>query len=78
MARTWTATIKVGREVIDATPSRSDLLSDQTVSAVREAAMFLDGRTDVRVVLWKTTQAGTREDRSFGVWMDQGKVRYQR
>jgi len=76
MARTWTATIKVGRETIEATPSRSDLLADQTVSAVREAALFVDGRSDVRVVLWKTTKAGTREDRSFGVWMESGKIRY--
>lgn len=82
--RTWTAGIVVRDKgqvrSIEATPSRYDLLRDQTISAVDEAIPFLSDTADVHVVLFKTTKArGTEEDRSFYVRRDRdGLVRYAR
>lgn len=80
MTRTWTAKIQIGREIIDATLSGSDLLADQTMSAVREAALFVDESTEaVHVELWKSTKAhGVVRDRVFFVYRDRkGVVRFQ-
>lgn len=80
--RRWTAVIRVrdGRDVVDipATDSEYDLLRDQTVTAVREAAPLVTDLSHVEVILFKTTDArGTERDRSFSVFRDRrGELRY--
>jgi hypothetical protein len=80
--RTWTATIDIeqfgGIATLDASVSEYDLLRDQTNVAVREAAMFLDDDSTIRVNIFKRTHArGIEHDRSFSVFRDRrGVVRY--
>ena len=83
MTRTWSAEIilRLGpaQATLIATPSEYDLLSDQTKSAVREAACLTNDATEVHVVIYKTTKArGAERNRSYTVFRDRrGQVRYQ-
>ena len=86
MARKWTATIVVvdrrtrRSTTLEASESPSDLLRDQTASAVEEAYLLgvVDQDAyDVEVVLEKATRAGRRRDRSYRPFLDRrGVLRY--
>jgi len=73
--RTWTATITVSGETVDADLSDANLKADQLKSAVREAVAYLDEGGHAEVKIYKTTKThGTVLDTSRTVTPLGGKV----